>query len=169
MFCPKCSQQQLSDEVRFCSRCGFQLAAVSEILRNDGTVLVNSASQTEKSALIKRPELRAGGKVIFLSICLFVPAFIVGLIIDHPIPLVVPVIAFFIGLIQILYYFIFGESILPVKKQNQTAFNNAEPQLNFRPAQGLPFSVVETKSLNTAEFGEPMSVTERTTNLLERK
>jgi len=28
MYCPKCSQQQVSDDIRFCPRCGFQLDAV---------------------------------------------------------------------------------------------------------------------------------------------
>ena len=32
MFCPKCSQQQAADEVRFCSRCGFPLGGVKELL-----------------------------------------------------------------------------------------------------------------------------------------
>jgi hypothetical protein len=36
MFCPQCGQQQAADDVRFCSRCGFQLAAVGELLRSNG-------------------------------------------------------------------------------------------------------------------------------------
>jgi ribosomal protein L37E len=32
MYCPKCSQQQVSEEVRFCSRCGFSLSAVRELI-----------------------------------------------------------------------------------------------------------------------------------------
>ena len=38
MFCPKCSQQQASKELRFCSRCGFPLAGVTLLLENDGEV-----------------------------------------------------------------------------------------------------------------------------------
>jgi hypothetical protein len=36
MFCPQCGQQQAAEDVRFCSRCGFQLAAVNELLRSNG-------------------------------------------------------------------------------------------------------------------------------------
>ena len=36
MFCPQCGQQQASDAARFCSRCGFQLAAVSGLLATGG-------------------------------------------------------------------------------------------------------------------------------------
>lgn len=36
MHCPKCGQQQISEETRFCSRCGFQLGLVAKLLENGG-------------------------------------------------------------------------------------------------------------------------------------
>jgi len=36
MHCPRCGQQQVSEDIKFCSRCGFSLFLVSEILLNDG-------------------------------------------------------------------------------------------------------------------------------------
>lgn len=36
MHCPRCGQQQISDQTKFCSRCGFQLGLVAEILVNNG-------------------------------------------------------------------------------------------------------------------------------------
>lgn len=36
MHCPRCGQQQVSDQTKFCSRCGFQLGLVSELLANGG-------------------------------------------------------------------------------------------------------------------------------------
>ncbi len=36
MFCPNCGQQQVSQEIKFCSRCGFPLGLVSEILSHGG-------------------------------------------------------------------------------------------------------------------------------------
>ncbi|MDQ2747416.1 MAG: zinc ribbon domain-containing protein [Acidobacteriota bacterium] len=36
MFCPRCSQQQVTEETKFCSRCGFPLVLVSEILAHGG-------------------------------------------------------------------------------------------------------------------------------------
>ena len=32
MYCPKCGQQQVSDEMRFCSRCGLALTGLAEWL-----------------------------------------------------------------------------------------------------------------------------------------
>ena len=36
MYCPQCGQQQLSDNLRFCSRCGFPLEVVLQILGTGG-------------------------------------------------------------------------------------------------------------------------------------
>ena len=36
MHCPRCGQQQISDQTKFCSRCGFQLGLVAELLENGG-------------------------------------------------------------------------------------------------------------------------------------
>ena len=32
MFCPQCAHQQISNDTRFCSRCGFSLSVVIELL-----------------------------------------------------------------------------------------------------------------------------------------
>ena len=162
MYCPRCSQQQFPDEVRFCSRCGFQLVAVSQLLRTDGIAFIQTK---ERIPLIKRQELKKGAKIIFLSFFSIVPSFILATIIDHGLPLVVPFITFLVGLAQMLYYFLFGESILPIKKQS-AEFNDYQHQINYQPAQGLPFSVVDSKPLNTDDFSQPYS---RTTNYLNNK
>lgn len=36
MHCPRCGQQQVSEEIKFCSRCGFPLGLISEILAHGG-------------------------------------------------------------------------------------------------------------------------------------
>ncbi len=38
MHCPRCGQQQVSEEIKFCSRCGFPLGLVSEVLANGGNL-----------------------------------------------------------------------------------------------------------------------------------
>lgn len=162
MYCPRCGQQQLPDEVRFCSRCGFQLVAVSQLLRNDGITFIQ---QKEKLPLIKRRELRQGAKLIFLSFFSIVPSFILASIIEHGLPLVIPFITFLVGLAQMIYYFIFGESILPNGKQTPE-FNEYQNQLNYQSTQNLPF---ESRSFDTTEFVQPPSITEPTANLIKNK
>src|SRR5687768_16657145 len=36
MHCPRCGQQQVSEEIKFCSRCGFPLGLISEVLAHGG-------------------------------------------------------------------------------------------------------------------------------------
>lgn len=164
MYCPRCSQQQLPDQVRFCSQCGFQLVAVSQLLRTEG---INYIQAKEKLPLIKRQELRKGAKLIFLSFFSVIPLFILAIIINHPLPLVVSLITFLVGLAQIFYYFLFGESLLPIKTQNQSfEFNENQHRLNYQSAQNLHF---ESKSFNTAEFVQPASITDPTASLINNK
>src|SRR5687768_17032742 len=36
MHCPRCGQLQASEQTKFCSRCGFQLGLVAELLAHGG-------------------------------------------------------------------------------------------------------------------------------------
>ena len=49
MHCPRCGQQQASGETKFCSRCGFQLAIVAELLHHGGTLPQLAAIQKKKT------------------------------------------------------------------------------------------------------------------------
>src|SRR5262245_21868784 len=49
MFCPKCNQAQVSDEMRYCSRCGFPLSIVALLLQNDGQLPTQSPARGRQS------------------------------------------------------------------------------------------------------------------------
>jgi hypothetical protein len=49
MFCPKCSQSQSSEEMRYCSRCGFPLEAVALLITHDGNLPGIDAKACSKS------------------------------------------------------------------------------------------------------------------------
>lgn len=53
MFCPKCSHQQATESVRYCSRCGFQLDYVRELLASE-----DSGEPPVSLESIKRQRLR---------------------------------------------------------------------------------------------------------------
>src|SRR5262245_41105008 len=38
MHCPRCAQQQVSEQTKYCSRCGFPLTLVAELLNNGGSL-----------------------------------------------------------------------------------------------------------------------------------
>src|SRR2546430_2678510 len=36
VYCPRCGQEQISPEIRFCSRCGFLMTGLAEVVLNGG-------------------------------------------------------------------------------------------------------------------------------------
>lgn len=168
MFCPKCNQQQLSGDVRFCSRRGFPLHVVAKLLSNDGALIADQIEIKETEPLIKRKGMRIGAKIVFLSVFLSFPAFALSVLFDSPFPLLIAIIPFLIDLAQILYIYIFGESIIPLKREDKSAELKAtEPQFSLPDSQSIPTPFFNPKPLDTAEIIQPLSVTERTTKLLK--
>ena len=53
MHCPRCGQQQISEEIKFCSRCGFPLGLISEVISHGGS-LPQLAELREKRTVFTR-------------------------------------------------------------------------------------------------------------------
>ena len=64
MYCPKCSQQ-VSDETRFCSRCGFQLNVVKALLANEA-IPAGAESRRVSRSFIKR-DISIGATLMFVA------------------------------------------------------------------------------------------------------
>ena len=173
MFCPKCSQQQVSDETRFCSRCGFRLNVVKALLSND-SLSQNTAMQKSSRSYSKR-DMTIG------AMFMFVFAFIVAAIAtDAPrgsgAPIVLLTIVWFILILlinikPIIQYFLrpnYSAADVPVSKTSPNLFS--KPNSNALPAaHSILAEELVTPRFNTAEMVQPLSVTEPTTNLLSRK
>lgn len=54
MHCPRCGQQQVSDQTKFCSRCGFQLGLVGELLEHGGYLPQLAELQKRKTTVLTR-------------------------------------------------------------------------------------------------------------------
>ena len=89
-------------------------------------------------------------------------------ILDNGFPLVLVPITFLLGLAQVIYYFFFGESILPLKKQPESyeLSGNTHPY-SFQPTQDLPFSFMDSDRVNAAEYVPHGNVGRRTSNLYD--
>ena len=177
MFCPKCNQQQSSDEMRYCSRCGFPLATVAILLNNDGALplLQGEPNQTCRSSR---------SKIITESLILTSVTWTVALLaviwFDYggPLELVAKLAAVvfgvlgLIGLLRFLYAFLFinapalkSESTSPdgsielgsVRNKNQSA---------LPPQQNIPLNDWQRRP-DTREMTPQLSVTENTTRLLD--
>jgi hypothetical protein len=174
MFCPKCSQQQISDETRFCSRCGFQLNVVKALLSDE------NASQTDE---IKKPDrsLRKRDMTIGAAIMFFFAFFVAVITVDMPashssrILLLVCAwlaLSLLINIKPMIRYFLRAETAAPADEDfsiSKTVAQFASRNKKSLPeAHSIPASDFVVSNVNTAEIVKPPSITERTTNLLDK-
>ncbi len=170
MHCPKCGQQQVSEEVRFCSRCGFLLEGVTKLIASNGVLPVFIREQVAPTGerTPKQRGMRRGAKFVFWSVVIMPIIIAMSVASDSPGPLVIPFIIFTIGLMQILYPLLFGEELLPPRRGKKAPAEMAGlpgERGALPPSQGAPLFSPRT---NTAEMVQPpTSVTEHTTRLLK--
>jgi len=173
MYCPQCGQQQVSDELRFCSRCGFQLQGVMQLLNAGGELPGLSKGEQRRRRSPRREGVRQGVLLMFVAMVLAPLANFIGKGGE-----VLPATFIMLGLMRLLYAVIFQESEASMKKrQAQPPYAPpAKPQqMNaarggaLPPAQSVPVSSYAQRRVETAEIVQPPSVTENTTKLLEHK
>jgi hypothetical protein len=109
MYCPKCSQPQVSDEIRFCSRCGFLLTGISEVIKNEG-IIPNSSKQ--KNVSTPRKKGFKQGLFALLLLILTAPIILItGKEFEiHPAPLFLTLFIVFISSIIRMIYALMFES-----------------------------------------------------------
>ena len=54
MHCPRCGQQQVSPETKFCSRCGFPLSLVSDLIAHGGFLPQLADLHNDKTIFTRR-------------------------------------------------------------------------------------------------------------------
>ena len=180
MYCPQCGQQQASTEMRFCSRCGFPLAGVIELLASGGVPGSQAEPQVQEMSP-RRKGVKQGvvmmiiGAVLVPILAILNSAYHGPNIFDLLVPLAA-VICFAGGLMRILYATLFEQSApstnpyVPAYASPPTppAQLNAGARISALPSQqSVPVSDFAPRRANTAELVQPPSVTENTTRLLD--
>ena len=166
MYCPRCGQQQISDDMKFCSRCGLPFGGLATWVASGGPTEAQFASTSPR-----RKGIRRGAKILFLSAVLF-PLFLgFSLLIDEPVPLFVPFAIFLAGISIMLYSRLFGEEDKTLTKYQVPQTRLGAPFVNsaLPPAPNLPIDSIQTHKARTAEIVQPPSVTENTTKLLDNE
>lgn len=154
--------------MRFCSRCGFPLGGVKELLMGGGVPVAPAALAPARTP--RQRGIRQGARLLFWSVVLF-PLF-VGLcaLFDSPGPIIVPGTMFLAGLVWMIYARLFGETFLPAWGRNEAAQLGRYPNDYALPAPPrAPAAALGPQHANTAEMIRPASVVDHTTNLLDRK
>lgn len=192
MYCPNCGQQQVSDEMRFCSRCGFPLRGVRELIGSGGALVERETGAHGHLSKAFRG-MRKGVWVLLASLVLFFFfGFITAVDDDFAILLLLPVLCFLIGFARLLYgAFIEGRWVKRdfsqpnVASGNLAQFGTVARSPELPAARGTPVPALSGERMQTAErmqspgrtqaaektrtaeMGQPPSVTENTTKLLD--
>lgn len=160
MFCPKCGQQQSSEQIRFCSRCGFQLSDVRDLLNAD-SVITTSKPESPLPILVSL--------IMFIAALLALAASLAYVGPQSGQMVMFSLIAAAITLVFLLscrpwrlIRRIFSQDAEQVKQVNSASAEYALP-----PARTIPAMDFGTQRVKTSEIIQPSSVTEHTTRLLE--
>lgn len=171
MFCPRCGQPQVSDEMRFCSRCGLPIGGLIAWLGRAGVPATPvQDTQTSLTSLPspRKKGIRRAGKVMFASAVLFVIFLIISLVAEEGGPMVIPFFVFFVGLVMMLYARLFSSPVPQIKAQYTPpglgSMSNPLP-----PHTHVPMHDLAHQRGRTNELAQPASVTEHTTRLLDNQ
>lgn len=179
MHCPSCGQQQVSNETKFCSRCGLPLVLVAELLVHGGFLPQLALLNQQKKKFFTKKNGVVLGSFWFLFLTLFCTSFFGVLGAPEEFVGVLAVTGLFGSIMIILASLIF----LPSSKPTFPAINNLQqpnaiPGMNAQTQQALPpqqtmpadfYSAPKTGNWRDTSDLEPGSVTESTTRLLTRE
>jgi hypothetical protein len=177
MHCPVCGQQQVSEDTRFCSRCGFLLTGVTEIVANGGVI---PGSMQRNDAQSPRKRGLKQGLFIFLLSFLVVPLIAILSIAINAEPFAVAIAAILLtvgGLLRVTYALMFEsnepgamtlEEKLLSKSLKKPAESPALPAHHTPPASDY-VSPGSGAWRDTSDLGIPGTVTDNTTKLLEKE
>lgn len=171
MYCPRCSNEQGLEEMRFCSRCGFPMAGVAMLIENSGIIPQVGDAQPSRRRRIIRDSLLltlAAWQIVLLSSFLWN----IGGQFEGVVKLVS--LVFFIlgiaGLLRFAYAFLFIDDTAQSQTTVAGTSSRTMPENQTRAALPSPQSVPVSDYLartNTREIVSQPSVTENTTRLLE--
>lgn len=178
MHCPRCGQQQVSNETKFCSRCGFQLGLVAELLAHDGFLPQLAALYNQKQSFFNRKNGVIFTVMWFIFWVMMLPAFF-GLADAEDAAGVSAVFGFFSTLMLLIFSLAFLKSskkpttfqamevALPASLYGHT-HQPALPQQQAQPASTYTAPHGAWRTPDTGELVTPGSVTDNTTKLLNK-
>lgn len=149
MFCSTCGQEQVSASVRFCPRCGSELnpggeGLAKQLIKMALTLVLISC------AIMGWGSFTAGPG--YLQVRLLIT--------------LIAAIAFYLLFSQDLKH-IFAK-LFSQPGDQQKGITPADQEFALPPAQSIALPSLASRRVNTADMVPPPSITERTTNLLEK-
>src|SRR6185312_819367 len=171
MYCPQCSQEQMAEEMRFCSRCGFPLTIVSQLVANGGA-LAGFDTEGKRQLTPREKGVRWGALLMIISAALFPIVLLFAAMKHDAVVLLLPVfLVFLVGLARLLYAKLLQPNTPVQKEISSAAGHRMAQQLNSGDRLGLPAKQnvrvnAWRQPIDTSEMAQPPSVTDHTTKLL---
>lgn len=164
--------------MRFCSRCGFPLGGVIQLLSSGGMVATSDAGALPKPLSPRRKGYRQGALMLLIGM---IATPLLGVLTEVGFPELLvalcAIIFFWGGIIRLIYARIFEDKATYPAQDTLSAyvpptgpaqFATGAPQTALPPQRSVPVSNWRQPT-NTAEMVRPPSVTEHTTRLLDDK
>lgn len=179
MHCPRCGQQQVSEETKFCSRCGLPLGTVSEVVAQGGYLPQLAQLGQKKTFFNKKNGVVFSAFWMMFFLLIMAPFW--GIVGVDELAGISAIVGIFGGLMWMIGALVF----LPSSRANyqmsagelaashaaqglygrgqQTALppQQSQPAASYIPAAG------GWRAPDTGEFTAPGSVTDNTTKLLK--
>lgn len=182
MYCPKCSLQQVAEEIRFCSRCGFQLDAVKTLLAADESILPAVEPQQPGLTPERKRDILLGATVMLvgsISIALLMISTVAGTPLQA---VIIPLLFIWAAFVSALL--LSGHAVREVSRLFSRDASTSLPKASSNfitqvgvsarhqalpPVQSTPVSGLGSWRANTAELAQPSSITEHTTHSLDKR
>ncbi len=181
MHCPRCGQQQISNETKFCSRCGFQLHLVANLLANDGTIPELNELARTKGGWFTRKNGLIFTLLWFIVWVMMFPAFFGIGGIDE-----LAAVSAVFGVFSTMMLFVIslavlkkgskfqGNDSLTTKFSTRPEIHGAHSAGQLPPQQSIPAEQYASpagswRTPDTGELASRSSVTENTTKLLQKE
>jgi hypothetical protein len=163
MYCPKCSHQVVSNNVRYCPGCGFWLHGVAELIANNGVF----ASDEETAPKPRRSMVKRGA--LLGATLMYVSLFLIFLKYPHGVNRLTQLF-FFVwlalmaligvsGYVKRLYTKIFSEEESSAPKKIASPCSPKLPA-----AYSAPVVNSGQQFVDTSKMAQPSSITEQTTS-----
>ena len=180
MYCPRCGQQQATDSMRFCSRCGFAMEGTMHLLAHGGMLPVYQQPPGEKKVSPRRRGVKQGAMLMLLGALLvpilgvfagFAPGRISNMF--EFFTAIAALVCFLGGPLRMLFAAIFEEGAPPTYFTPQPNYKvpAAVPpaRMSALPPASAANPASQWRRPDTGELQPRASVTDSTTQLLDRE
>lgn len=153
MYCPKCSQEQVAENVRFCSRCGFLLTGIAEVVKNEGII------PKKRRFKLRKKGVKQGFFIFVLSILISPILLIIAkeLSIKPAFFILIMFTLFISGIVRMLYSSLFEDD-------GETEFEKADFRQNTLPNRKEEKVLPPSQTQTVSDFVPPMQGSWRDTN-----